>query len=81
MSKRNAKSSDDATGDDDLTLERLRRHLAFLGLTRTLDQLADLLAWAVRERPGPTALDKRSEAAAGEHREKNVVRSAAKSVA
>ena len=33
------------------------------------------------KRPGPTALDKRSEAAAGEHREKSVVRSAAKSVA
>jgi hypothetical protein len=56
MSKRNGKSGDDATGDDDLTLERLRRHLAFLGLTRTLDELDGRLAWAVRERPGPTAL-------------------------
>jgi DNA replication protein DnaC len=56
MSKRNGKPGDDATGDSDLALERLRRHLQFLGLTRTLDELDDRLAWAVRERPGPTAL-------------------------
>jgi DNA replication protein DnaC len=56
MSKRNGKSGDDAGGDTDLILERLRRHLQFLGLTRTLDELDDRLAWAVRERPGPTAL-------------------------
>ena len=55
MSKRNGKPGGDAA-DTDLTLERLRRHLEFLGLTRTLDELDDRLAWAVRERPGPTAL-------------------------
>jgi DNA replication protein DnaC len=43
-------------GDDDLILERLRRHLDFLGLTRTLAELAEQLAWATRERPGATAL-------------------------
>jgi DNA replication protein DnaC len=56
MSKRNGKPGDDPAGDDDLVLERLRRHLQFLGLTRTLDELDERLAWAVRERPGPTAL-------------------------
>jgi DNA replication protein DnaC len=55
MSKRNGKPGGDA-GDTDLVLERLRRHLEFLGLTRTLDELDDRLAWALRERPGPTAL-------------------------
>lgn len=43
-------------GDDDLVLERLRRHLEFLGLTRSLAELDDLLAWATRDRPGATAL-------------------------
>ena len=56
MSKRNGKSGDDTGGDTDLALERLRRHLEFLGLTHTRDELDDLLAWAVRERPGTTAL-------------------------
>jgi DNA replication protein DnaC len=56
MSKRTGKPGGDATGDDDLAHERLRRHLQFLGLTRTLDELDERLAWAVRERPGPTAL-------------------------
>ena len=55
MSKRNGKHGDDAP-DTDLALERLRRHLEFLGLTHTRDELDDLLAWAVRERPGTTAL-------------------------
>lgn len=55
MSKRNGKPGGDAA-DTDLVLERLRRHLAFLGLTHTRDELDDRLAWAVRERPGPTAL-------------------------
>jgi DNA replication protein DnaC len=42
--------------DDDARLvERLRRHLAFLGLTHTARTLDDLLAWATRERPGHTA--------------------------
>ena len=55
MSKRNGKHGGDAP-DTDLVLERLRRHLEFLGLTHTRDELDDLLAWAVRERPGTTAL-------------------------
>ena len=55
MSKRNGKHGGDAP-DTDLVLERLRRHLEFLGLTHTLDELDDCLAWAVRERPGTTAL-------------------------
>lgn len=42
--------------DGDEVLERLRRHLAFLGLTFTLDGLDETLAWALRERPGPTSL-------------------------
>ena len=46
----------DRTGDDDLIAERLRRHLEFLGLTLTFDELDERLAWATRERPGATAL-------------------------
>jgi DNA replication protein DnaC len=46
----------DRARDDDPVLGRLRRHLDFLGLTRTLDELDDRLAWAARERPGATAL-------------------------
>jgi len=42
--------------DDGLVLERLRRHLDFLGLTRTLADLDERLEWATRERPGATAL-------------------------
>jgi DNA replication protein DnaC len=41
---------------NDLTTERLRRHLELLGLTLTLRELDDRLAWATKERPGPTAL-------------------------
>jgi DNA replication protein DnaC len=55
MSKRPS-SGNDPPADTDLALERLRRHLAFLGLTHALDHLDELLAWATRERPGPTAL-------------------------
>lgn len=47
---------DRGPGDDDPVLARLRRHLEFLGLTRTLDQLDECLSWAARERPGATAL-------------------------
>ena len=47
---------DRGRGDDDLVRERLRRHLDFLGLTRTRDELDERLAWAARERPGATAL-------------------------
>ncbi len=43
---------DDAT----VVIDRLRRHLAYLGLTHTAASLDDHLAWATRERPGPTAL-------------------------
>jgi DNA replication protein DnaC len=46
-----------ATADDAVVVvERLRRHLAYLGLTHTLSTLDELLAWATRERPGHTAL-------------------------
>jgi DNA replication protein DnaC len=36
-------------------VERLQRHLAYLGLTHTSRSLDELLAWASRERPGHTA--------------------------
>jgi DNA replication protein DnaC len=49
-------SGNDPPADPDLALERLRRHLVFLGLTHTLAQLDDMLAWATRERAGPTVL-------------------------
>jgi DNA replication protein DnaC len=42
---------DDAT----VLVERLRRHLVYLGLTHTHRSLDDLLAFATRERPGHTA--------------------------
>lgn len=56
MSKRNGNGKLGKVAGDDATLERLRRHLEFLGLTRTIEELDERLAWAVRERPGPTAL-------------------------
>ena len=60
MARRDEKASQGRHGtritDDDLVLERLRRHLQFLGLTLTLARLDELLAWATRERPGATAL-------------------------
>ena len=46
----------DDRSDEELVLGRLRRHLEFLGLTRTLAELDQHLAWATRERPGATAL-------------------------
>lgn len=58
MSKRSSPGTaehGDAAADDPVA-ERLRRHLHFLGLTHTLTQLDDRLAWALRERPSPTAL-------------------------
>jgi DNA replication protein DnaC len=56
MSKRSANAAQQpVTGDDSLVLERLRRHLQFLGLTHTLAELEQQLAWATRERPGLTA--------------------------
>jgi len=42
--------------DDDAVLARLKRHLEFLGLTRTLAEIDEHLDWATRERPGATAL-------------------------
>jgi len=42
-------------GPDD-TLERLRRHLEFLGLTHTLARLDAHLAWASQERPAQSTL-------------------------
>jgi DNA replication protein DnaC len=58
MSKRNAKTGHPTApaAGDDLALERLRRHLQFLGLTHTLGSLDEHLAWATRERPGTTSL-------------------------
>ena len=44
---------------DDLVLERLKRHLEFLGLSTTLASLDEYLAWATRERPGATAFFER----------------------
>lgn len=49
------KPKDHALGDDPI-LARLRKHLEFLGLTRTLAELDERLAWATQERPGPTQL-------------------------
>jgi DNA replication protein DnaC len=46
----------DPSSDDDLALERLRRHLQFLGLTHTRAELDAHLAWATREQPGFTVL-------------------------
>ena len=53
---RTGQHDEQTAGDGDLVVERLRRHLQFLGLTRTLAELDEQLAWATRERPGATAL-------------------------
>jgi DNA replication protein DnaC len=53
---RRPSSGDDPPEGGDLTQDRLRRHLDFLGLTHTLGHLEELLAWATRERAGTTAL-------------------------
>ena len=54
-----AKTKTDTTpvphDDAAVLVERLRRHLAYLGLTHTGRCLDELLAWASRERPGHTA--------------------------
>jgi DNA replication protein DnaC len=55
MSKRPSYGSDPPLGDDPL-LDRLRRHLVFLGLTHIHDHLDELLAQALRDKAGPTAL-------------------------
>ena len=41
---------------DDLLLERLRRHLVFLGLTHIAQSLDQHLQWATQQRPGYSAL-------------------------
>ena len=41
---------------DDALLERLRRHLEFLGLSHTLGRLDEHLAWIAREQPAPTGV-------------------------
>jgi DNA replication protein DnaC len=41
--------------DSDQLVERLRRHLQFLGFTHTLAHLDEHLAWARRESPAPSA--------------------------
>lgn len=60
MAKRSGKSGHERRGSggggDDEVLARLRRHIEFLGLTRTLKEIDERLAWATRERPGATAL-------------------------
>jgi DNA replication protein DnaC len=50
-----ARPHGDAAGDDPVGA-RLRQHLELLGLTRTLAELDQRLAWAIQERPGPTQL-------------------------
>lgn len=56
MAKRSGKSAHEQHDDEGLALQRLRGHLEFLGLTRTLAELDERLEWATRERPGATAL-------------------------
>lgn len=59
MAKRSGKPGHErrgGAGGDDAVLARLRQHIEFLGLTRTLREIDDRLAWATRERPGATAL-------------------------
>lgn len=56
MPKHDTKPGREPRDDDHAVAERLRRHLEFLGLTLTLAELDERLAWATRERPGATAL-------------------------
>lgn len=72
MAKRNP-SSNPASDDD--VLQRLRGHLTFLGLTHTLHELDELLAWARRERPAMTVLlEHILGAEAGDKRQKRIER-------
>jgi DNA replication protein DnaC len=58
-----------APADDAVVvMDRLRRHLAYLGLSHTMASLDDLLAWASRERPGHTALLEHVLAAEVDHK-------------
>lgn len=52
----------------DQVLERLQRHLEFLGLRFTLAALEEYLEWATRARPGATALLEHVFAAEAAHR-------------
>lgn len=54
--------------DPALLLERLARHLAYLGLTHTMGCLDELFAWASRERPAYTALLEHVLAAEVDHK-------------
>jgi len=60
MAKTKTDPADRTTGltanEDVVVLDRLHRHLAYLGLTHTLASLDEQMAWATRERPGHTAL-------------------------
>jgi DNA replication protein DnaC len=57
------------THDDPVVLvERLVRHLTYLGLTHTIARLDDLLAWATKERPDYTALLEHVLAAEVDHK-------------
>jgi DNA replication protein DnaC len=55
MAKTKTVTSTAPHDDAAVLLERLRRHLAYLGLSHTFRSLDELLAWASRERPGHTA--------------------------
>ena len=58
MAKTKIPPADTSTAPHDdaaVLVERLRRHLAYLGLNHTGRSLDELLAWASRERPGHTA--------------------------
>jgi len=57
MAKTKTPPSDTTAPHDEavVLVDRLRRHLAYLGLTHTGHSLDELLAWAARERPGHTA--------------------------
>jgi DNA replication protein DnaC len=62
-----------ATADE--TTERIRQHLQLLGLTQTLDQLDDHLAWATQEKPAYAALlDRVLGAEAAAKRERSIER-------
>jgi len=61
-------------GPDD-TLERLRRHLEFLGLTHALAHIDEHLAWATREKPAHGAvLERVLGEEAAQKREKRIER-------
>ena len=55
-SNRRSRSVTPRAPANEALLRRLHDHLAFLSLSHNSKQLDDLLAWATRERPGPTAL-------------------------